>query len=320
MAVVNRQNVRFGPFQLDAYAGELYKHGFKLKLHGHPIQILAMLLDRPGELITREEIQQKLWPSESETFVDFEHGLNTAVRKLRQVLGDEAETPQYIETLPRRGYRFVGEVTTEEIGQAPAAEPAGAPAEPTRLEGARNGVEFAAKVRAGVPVLPQKEALRKWLSLRVLLAGLMIALLIVAGALLLRFVRRSPGGLVVTGTRQLTYLGDVRSRILTDGRRIYFASCGDNPLRYVSANGGEATSISSPISRCVVTLQISRDGEYLPLKEVYDPRGISTTWATQVYGKSVFRSATLNHWVAYLAPRVTTTVLPLPLPRMELRC
>ena len=70
-----------------------------------------MLLERPGELITREEIQQKLWPSESETFVDFEHGLNTAVRKLRQALGDEAETPQYIETLPRRGYRFVGSLT-----------------------------------------------------------------------------------------------------------------------------------------------------------------------------------------------------------------
>jgi len=113
MAVVNRQNVCFGPFELDARAGELYKHGFKLKLQGHPIQILAMLLERPGELITREEIQQKLWPSESETFVDFDHGLNTAVRKLRQALGDEAETPQYIETLPRRGYRFVGEVAAE---------------------------------------------------------------------------------------------------------------------------------------------------------------------------------------------------------------
>src|SRR6516225_10436382 len=119
MAVVNRQNVCFGPLELDARAGELYKHGFKLKLQGHPIQILAMLLERPGELITREEIQQKLWPSESETFVDFDHGLNTAVRKLRQALGDEAETPQYIETLPRRGYRFVGEVADKEVPATP---------------------------------------------------------------------------------------------------------------------------------------------------------------------------------------------------------
>ena len=82
MPIVARPNFRFGAFELDAHAGELYKHGLKLKLQGHPIQILAMLLERPGELITREEIQQKLWPSESETFVDFEHGLNTAVRKL----------------------------------------------------------------------------------------------------------------------------------------------------------------------------------------------------------------------------------------------
>src|SRR5215469_17046860 len=159
MSLVATQRTRFGPFELDAHAGELYKHGLKLKLQGHPIQILAMLLERTGELITREEIQQKLWPSELETFVDFEHGLNTAVRKLRQALGDEAETPQYIETLPRRGYRFIGAITTEEIGQAPS-EPAGAGAEPARLETARNGEKFAATVRAGVPVLPQKEALR----------------------------------------------------------------------------------------------------------------------------------------------------------------
>jgi len=111
LPTVATQQVRFGPFVLDAHAGELFKHGIRLKLQGHPIQILAMLLERPGELITREEIQQKLWPNESGTFVDFAHGLNTAVRKLRQALGDEAETPQYVETLPRRGYRFVGQLS-----------------------------------------------------------------------------------------------------------------------------------------------------------------------------------------------------------------
>jgi DNA-binding winged helix-turn-helix (wHTH) protein len=114
MPIVAGQRVHTGPFGLDTRAGELYKSELKLKLQGHPIAILAMLLERPGELITREEIQQKLWPTENETFVDFEHGLNTAVRKLRQALGDEAETPQYIETLPRRGYRFVGQITAEE--------------------------------------------------------------------------------------------------------------------------------------------------------------------------------------------------------------
>ena len=122
MTIVAKQRMHFGPFELDAHAGELCKHGFKLKLQGHPIQILAMLLERPGELITREEIQQELWLSESETFVDFEHGLNTAMRKLRQALGEEAETPKYIETLPRRGYRFVGEIATGDIAQALAMD------------------------------------------------------------------------------------------------------------------------------------------------------------------------------------------------------
>jgi len=129
MPLIAKHRVHFGPFELDAHAGELYKHGLKLKLQGHPIQILAMLLERPGELITREEIQQKLWPSESETFVDFEHGLNTAVRKLRQALGDEAETPQYIETLPRRGYRFIAplaEPRTVEEWTVPQAQDRGA--------------------------------------------------------------------------------------------------------------------------------------------------------------------------------------------------
>lgn len=113
MPVLSQSRFRFGPFELDTRAEELFKLGFKLKLQGHPIQILAMLLERPGDLVTREEIQQRLWPSESDTFVDFEHGLNNAMRKLRQALGDEAETPKYIETLPRRGYRFIGHVESE---------------------------------------------------------------------------------------------------------------------------------------------------------------------------------------------------------------
>jgi Tol biopolymer transport system component/DNA-binding winged helix-turn-helix (wHTH) protein len=310
MPIVAKQRVHFGPFVLDVRAGELHKHDLKLKLQGHPIQILAMLLQRPGELITREEIQQKLWPSESETFVDFEHGLNTAVRKLRQVLGDEAETPQYIETLPRRGYRFVEAITTEEIGQAPAAEP-GAVAVPARLETAPNAAESPAGVRARVPALPQKEVRRKRLSLRPLLASLMVAVLIVAGALMLRFARRSPGGLVVTGTRRLTYLGEVQGRILTDGRRIYFASMGENPLRYVSVNGGEATPILSPVSHWVVTLDISRDGEYLLLKDMYGPRGgmEAPIWVVDVNNGAARKLGDVEAQDAAFAPDGKTVVV-----------
>jgi cholera toxin transcriptional activator len=96
---------RFGSFELDLRTGELRKNGVRLRLQEQPFQILAMLLQRPGELITREELRQKLWPAD--TFVDFDHSLNTAVNKLREVLADSATSPRYIETLPRRGYRFV---------------------------------------------------------------------------------------------------------------------------------------------------------------------------------------------------------------------
>jgi TolB-like protein/Tfp pilus assembly protein PilF len=99
------QRVRFGVFEVDFRAGELRKGGMKIKLHGQPLEVLAMLLERPGEVVTREEIRQKLWPAE--TFVDFDHGLNKAVTKLREALGDDADNPRFIETLPRRGYRFL---------------------------------------------------------------------------------------------------------------------------------------------------------------------------------------------------------------------
>jgi len=97
---------RFGPFLADAPAGQLRKGASKIRLAGQPFEILVMLLERPGQVVTREEIQQRLWPQE--TFVDFENSLNKAINKLRQALSDSAEKPVYIETLPRRGYRFVG--------------------------------------------------------------------------------------------------------------------------------------------------------------------------------------------------------------------
>lgn len=113
--------VRFGTFDVDLRAGELRKGGVKIKLYGQPFNILAALLERPGELVTREELQQKLWASD--TFVDFEQGLNKAVNRVREALGDDADKPRFIETLPRRGYRFIAPVeavTVKEMHPAPA--------------------------------------------------------------------------------------------------------------------------------------------------------------------------------------------------------
>ncbi len=109
------RTVRFGVFEFDPRAGELRKQGMKIKLQGQPIEILRLLLDQPGEVVTREELQRKLWPSD--TFVDFEHSLNAAVKRLRDALDDSADTPRYVETLARRGYRFIAPAD----GLAPAA-------------------------------------------------------------------------------------------------------------------------------------------------------------------------------------------------------
>jgi TolB-like protein len=106
----SRGTVRFGAFEVNRQAGELLKQGAKIKLQGQPFQILQMLLEHPGEVVTRDELQKRIWPTD--TFVDFEQGLYNAMKRLREALGDSPETPRYIETLPRRGYRFCGSLAT----------------------------------------------------------------------------------------------------------------------------------------------------------------------------------------------------------------
>src|SRR5215468_6531716 len=100
--------VRFGSFELDQHAGELRKDGARIRLQDQPLQILQILLEQPGKVVAREELRQRVWPTD--TFVDFDHGINNAIKRLREVLGDTAEASRYIETLPRRGYRFLQEV------------------------------------------------------------------------------------------------------------------------------------------------------------------------------------------------------------------
>jgi DNA-binding winged helix-turn-helix (wHTH) protein len=99
------QTLRFGLFEVNLQAGELRKNGVRIKLQEQPFQILVMLLERPGEVITREQLRQQLW--RADTFVDFDHGLNSAINKIRQALGDSAENSRFVETLARRGYRFI---------------------------------------------------------------------------------------------------------------------------------------------------------------------------------------------------------------------
>src|SRR4029077_8683398 len=102
--------LKFGPYLVDLAAGEIRKNGSRIRLQEKPLRVLALLAERQGQVVTRVELKKRLWPED--TFVDFETGLNTAVSKLRDALSDSAETPRYIETIPRRGYRFLSPVET----------------------------------------------------------------------------------------------------------------------------------------------------------------------------------------------------------------
>src|ERR1700729_4303734 len=119
------RRLRFGVFEADLRLGELTKDGKRLPLQEQPFQLLAMLLERPGELVSREELRAKIWP---QTIVDFDHGLNKAISKIRDALGDSAEHPRFIETVARRGYRFLADVAVipDERAYTGAREPASA--------------------------------------------------------------------------------------------------------------------------------------------------------------------------------------------------
>jgi Tol biopolymer transport system component/DNA-binding winged helix-turn-helix (wHTH) protein len=206
--------VRFGTFEVDLRAGELRKSGMKLKLTGQPFQVLAILLERSGKVVTREELQKQLWP---DTFVDVEHNLNTAISKIREALGDSTESPHFVETLPRRGYRFIGSL--EDVGGPPGAE--NAPAS-----------YFPPKVRTGIR--------RGYLAPGILSAAALVAAYI--------WVRTPPAPPRVLSTAQLTSDNRPKDSVVTDGPRVYFVETINQRavLSQVSASGGEVTAIPTP--------------------------------------------------------------------------
>jgi TolB-like protein/DNA-binding winged helix-turn-helix (wHTH) protein/Tfp pilus assembly protein PilF len=169
--------VRFGVFEVDLKACELRKQGLRLKLPEQPFQVLVVLLENPGEIITREELRNRLWPGD--TFVDFDHGLNNAVMRLREVLGDSSENPRFVETIPRRGYRFIAPV----VGPGPAfpvpttdsgAESGLAPIEATPQLVQRAASE-ATSQPASIRRRPSTTRLAIWITVILVVAGLLLA-------------------------------------------------------------------------------------------------------------------------------------------------
>lgn len=202
--------VRFGVFEVNLRSGELRKNGLRLRVPGQPFKILAFLLERPGEVVTREELQRSLWPDD--TFVDFEHGLNSAIKKLRTALGDSAESPLYIETLPRLGYRFVAPVDASE----PPLAAAGRDGNTDQPASAHNGLSDAWK-----PTVGPGFRMRRAFGFAALLATL------AAAAFLSVNLPRGPHALPfeLTTTTRLTSDGkSFKAAISPDGRYIAHTS------------------------------------------------------------------------------------------------
>ena len=242
MPVGENQTFRFGPFVLDTQCGQLRKDGVGLKLQGQPIQVLEILLQKPGQLVTREEIRQRLWTSD--TFVDFDHSLNTAINKLRQTLGDEADTPRYIETLPKRGYRFIGEIEREEPKEEPNTD---------------------TRETASVAILPVGQLeprppnrMRRW---RWVVVSCVLGLVLVAIGVAVYFVLKPEPQPRIVGSHVLTKTGYPKGgdTPLVDRGSLYFAEFRPSGWVYqqVPVTGGEASSVLRPN---VFLRDISRDG------------------------------------------------------------
>jgi TolB-like protein/DNA-binding winged helix-turn-helix (wHTH) protein/Flp pilus assembly protein TadD len=200
----------FGSFEADLRSGELRKHGVRLKLQDQPFQVLALLLEHAGDVVTREELRQRLWPAD--TFVDFDTGLNSAVKKLRDVLADSADEPRYIETVPRRGYRFIAPLVVPN----PATVPSSAP-EP----GLRPAHETASSQPAG-SVITSPHAFF-FTRLRLLFGAAALLLLLVAGFLVYLYRNTGAGGTKQPAIKSLAVLplknlsGDASQDYLADG-------------------------------------------------------------------------------------------------------
>ena len=233
MPVETNHKLRFGWFELDRQSGELSKLGHKLSVHGQPIEVLSILLERPGEVVTREELCKRLWPED--TFVDFEHSLNTAIKKLRQALNDDPEKPRYIETLPKKGYRFIAGVEIAE--QSTAYE--------TRPNSGSN------------PPSPHWK----------LAVATALALAVAAGAI---YRHWRPGTPVVTAIHQLTRTNHGKMiwllhKVVTDGTSLYFNDLnksGPN-IAQVSTRGGEVSYLSVSAVRDPLLVGGSLDGTEL---------------------------------------------------------
>jgi DNA-binding winged helix-turn-helix (wHTH) protein/Tol biopolymer transport system component len=272
---------RFGVFEVDARAMELRRGGTPVKLREQSFSILVFLLEHAGELVTREDLRRILWPSD--TFVDFDHSLNTAVMKLREVLGDSADTPLYIETIPKRGYRFIAPV---ESG-VPASSQAVKEVSPAKLNVWGRPAYYG-------------------------LALLGTAIIAVGGLAIWKSSARAPGVPRVLRFTKLTNDGQVKvGRMSTDGSRIYFTEAlpdGRSLIAQVSVKSGEVIPLPVPFKQAQM-LDLSKDGTELLIADYEGGYGQPhALWVQPVAGGSPRRIGTVLAADASFGPDGTSII------------
>ncbi len=260
------RNFSFGPFELRARSQELYKHGVKLKLRPQPFRILNELLNSSGELVTREELREKLWSAE--TFVDFEQSLNTSIKELRAVLGDSATEPRYVETIPRLGYRFIAKARIMESTagngnsthsqttvDAALAEAAGRTNEGWQRAGTDGDLELAQEARQSEVGEAARPTSPRWKMGRLAKAFAASGTLLLVGLLVFRVVSPLPPPRVLQIT-QLTHFGHVEPSggLTTDGARIFFLRRDPDrfKLMQMPVSGGEMQPFPSSLENAQI--------------------------------------------------------------------
>jgi Tol biopolymer transport system component/DNA-binding winged helix-turn-helix (wHTH) protein len=272
--------IRFGVFELEPESGVLRKRGVRIRLQEQPLRVLLALLEKPGEVVTREELQQKVWAGNE--FGDFEHGLHIAVNKIREALGDSAGTPRFVETLPRRGYRFIAPVKGP---VAPAAAPPGA------------------------PVTPVPAWKTKWISLA---GAALVGLALIVG-IAISLLPSSPQPKLQL--RRLTNDNSPKfGPVLSDGARLYFRAGTerDSYVLQVPLSGGEPVRLPVvlPPARSLRLLDITPDGQEL-LLTASEPDLVDSDplWTVRIGDGSSRRVGTLSAREARYSPDGTRIAL-----------
>ena len=276
--------VRFGTFEVDLEAGELRRSGLKLKLTGQPFQVLAILLEQPGRVVTREELQKRLWP---DTFVDVDHNLNTAINKIREVLGDSAENPRFVETMPRRGYRFIAPVTTTLEARNGVGNSHGDSASP-QVNGTSDAQQTApAPAETSIPNRRRKPIFAA------------VAICLVATAIW--YLRRPLPPPRISADKQITFDGRHKDPVGTDGSRLFlFVDRQLQSIAQVGVSGGETAQIPVSIQYADL-LDVSADGSLLLLSSCCDADHPGL-WSFQIPGGSLRHLADFAAFSAAFSP------------------